>query len=729
MLLFYVFLLAGVLATVLNLELYGTGGITYFACAYYLSAYIFCETAADYGCFCTNENARASMVGCFESFKSSTTAAENYMINYCETWYGDDLTMDDFELSYEYYLKNATDPTVANPDFDSTVDVVTSPILVDYTTAKLYRDAYVAFLGNYDHSIFYGLGAIGYWFLMCILAAIANWSIILFPGLRTFFNGKISKAWRRYVTMPALWTRKRLTQQDFLGGLLSFLVPSRLESVLLFFYFWLIFAMLVVEIYYVPNDPLFSSKREALTRYIADRLALVATMTIPLLILFGGRNNFLQWFTRWRFSTFITYHRWIARLMVAMSFAHSVAFTAEMVIEQDYALEMKETYVIWGVVAIVCGALICIQGLLYLRRSYYETFLVIHIILAAFFVIGLWYHISVLDYPQLVYPVFAIWGFDRLVRIVRILWFGFPRAKVELIAGDAIKVSVPKPRSWRSIPGGHAWIHFVLGWYFWQSHPFTFIELESESESHVVFYCKMKNGVTLSLSKKLANIPGRTLSIRVAIEGPYGESSPVHRHSSVTYVAGGNGIPGIFAEAFDLAKDAAKRSTNSQKIKLVWIMREVKSLGWFYNELKLLQNLPVETILYISRPENKEGAQTLHELLQQDMGFEKLSGSDNSEKSKDSVEAEREEVLKKNEFGTSDILVALKKTLPHITVHEGRPDLNKIVLSDIEKSAGSSAFVTCGHPAMVDDLRLNVLRAMDTTSKRVDFYDQLQVWA
>lgn len=712
----------------LNLELYGEGGISYLACAYMLSTYLFCEVPGDYECYCNNENARATVMGCL-ALSGSTKLGGKYLNNYCQKWYDLSLTEDELEESYQYYQGHATDPLASNPHFNSTSDNMTTPLAVNASQALLYRESYQIFLGNYDHSIYYGVGAVSYWFFIFLLAGVANWGFVLLPNLKNFFNGRVSRAWRRYITVPALWSRKRQTQQDFLGGFLSYLVPSRMESLILSVFFWLVFAMLIVEIRYLPNDPLFTAKKEAITRFVADRTGIIATMTVPLLILFGGRNNILQWLTRWSFASFITYHRWIARLMVAMAFVHSICFTALYVMDGIYFEEMAETYVVWGIVATTCGALICFQGLLFLRRAYYETFLVIHIVLAVFFVVGLWHHISVLNYPQLVYPIFAVWGVDRLVRVLRLFWFGFPLAKVELIADDAVKVTVPKPKHWKSIPGGHAWLHFALGWYFWQSHPFTFVEVEEKDGKAIVFYCKVKNGVTKKIGKKLANVPGRTLFMRVGVEGPYGEKSPVSRHSSVTYIAGGNGIPGIFAEALHLGRDVAKRTIINQKVKLVWILREAKSLSWFVNELKLMLTLPVKTTIYITRPDMQDGIEELHSALHKD-SMEKVPHSTSSSKSVHSTDKDEEQELKvKVETDGIEIMEHLRLALPHVQVLEGRPELSQLIHKDVEEATSSAAFVTCGHPAMVDDVRYTVLQAMDKTEKRIDFYDQLQVWA
>ena len=53
-------------------------------------------------------------------------------------------------------------------------------------------------------------------------------------------------------------------------------------------------------------------------------------------------------------------------------------------------------------------------------------------------------------------------GFDRAVRLARLFAFGFPQADITLIADETLKVQVQKPKYWKSVPGGHAFIHFWI---------------------------------------------------------------------------------------------------------------------------------------------------------------------------------------------------------------------------------------------------------------------------
>lgn len=96
----------------------------------------------------------------------------------------------------------------------------------------------------------------------------------------------------------------------------------------------------------LENDPVYLSKYNAEMRYVADRTGIIATMMMPLVFLYAGRNNFLQWLVGWNYSTFMAYHRHTARVMFALVVVHAVTFTY--VLAARYAAESVMPYFIWG---------------------------------------------------------------------------------------------------------------------------------------------------------------------------------------------------------------------------------------------------------------------------------------------------------------------------------------------------------------------------------------------
>lgn len=680
------------------------GDITYFyTCNLQISLSVsYCATPYNATCLCANKNALATYAGCLAFDNRNTTTAVNYMMNYCEENGNVTVEKNWYEKSYQYFLSNAkTEKEI--PNFNKTIPIDV-PFKLDEAEMKLYERAYKQFLGNYDDSLYYGAGILGYWLLIMCIGAIVNWGKVMFPGLTKKLTSKPINLWRQYVSMPATF-RKKKAEELRIFKFFDSLIPSRFESIVIFLFYIVVLMIHAMNMHYVDGDPVFeNNKYNSQARNVADRTGITGTIMMPLVFLFSSRNNFLQWLTGWNYSTFVTYHRHIARVMFILIALHSILFT---VLLRDDMSEFSETYMIWGVLATVSGGIILFQAMLFFRRRWYEIFLLIHILFAALYVAGTWIHVDELGYVWFVYPAVAVWCADRVVRIARLVIFGFPKARVSLLADDTIKVEIPKPSYWKTIPGGHAFIHFLKPTYFWQSHPFTFVE--SPADTHIILYCKVKGGITHSLYQLLVRSPGQAITMRVGVEGPYGEPTPARYADTAVFIAGGNGIPGIYSEVMDMARRMPNETKNAMK--LYWIIRDYKSLEWFNNELTLLGNTNIETTIYVTKPD-------LSNLLTGD-------GSDDTSSKKESDSQDMNLESKESLQGVD----LVKSRFSHITFKEGRPSIEDIVDLEIKESNGSVAFVACGHPAMVDETRYFCSRNVDNPQKkRVDFYEQVQVW-
>ena len=680
------------------------GDITYFyTCNLQISLSVsYCATPYNATCLCANKNALATYAGCLAFDNRNTTTAVNYMMNYCEENGNVTVEKDWYEKSYQYFLSNAkTEKEI--PNFNKTIPIDV-PFKLDEAEMKLYERAYKQFLGNYDDSLYYGAGILGYWLLIMCIGAIVNWGKVMFPSLTKKLTSKPINLWRQYVSMPATF-RKKKAEELRIFKFFDSLIPSRFESIVIFLFYIVVLMIHAMNMHYVDGDPVFeNNKYNSQARNVADRTGITGTIMMPLVFLFSSRNNFLQWLTGWNYSTFVTYHRHIARVMFILIALHSILFT---VLLRDDMSEFSETYMIWGVLATVSGGIILFQAMLFFRRRWYEIFLFIHILFAALYVAGTWIHVDELGYVWFVYPAVAVWCADRVVRIARLVIFGFPKARVSLLADDTIKVEIPKPSYWKTIPGGHAFIHFLKPTYFWQSHPFTFVE--SPADTHIILYCKVKGGITHSLYQLLVRSPGQAITMRVGVEGPYGEPTPARYADTAVFIAGGNGIPGIYSEVMDMTRRMPNETKNAMK--LYWIIRDYKSLEWFNDELTLLGNTNIETTIYVTKPD-------LSNLLTGD-------GSDDTSSKKESDSQDMNLESKESLQGVD----LVKSRFSHITFKEGRPSIEDIVDLEIKESNGSVAFVACGHPAMVDETRYFCSRNVDNPQKkRVDFYEQVQVW-
>ncbi|GEQ70982.1 hypothetical protein JCM33374_g4663 [Metschnikowia sp. JCM 33374] len=613
----------------------------------------------------------------------------------CNDEYNASMTRASFDVALSKYYDLARD--VPSDTRLTAGTVVDFPVKLSWDKIALYKASYDQFLGNYNRSIDYGWYMVLYWLGVFGLAALGNWSKILQPNLVKKCTGVVSRCTRSAITLPAL-TGKERTSEKRLWKFFDYLPPTRAESLIV-----AVFCLSVVhfgfyKIHFVPEDPIFGFKRAAYMRYFAVRSGIIASSLLPFSVLFAGRNNVLQWITRWEYSTFVMFHRWISRVMVLLLLVHSIGYIHHI----RFPLVNTRTYVFFGVLGTLSGLLILIQGLLVLRRKWYEVFLAIHIVLAGAFVVGAWVHVQNLNFLWYFYVSACLWVFDRVIRVQRIYAFGFPTAKIQLYEDDTLKFQVPKPAGFQAEGGGHCFVHYLYWTCFWQSHPFTYTVLDG----NIVFYVKVKEGVTARLKKYLEEHPSRAAYMRVAVEGSYGEATPAMKYDTSVFIAGGNGIPGIYAEAVEVLR----RKSGSRRVKLIWVVREYVSLAWFYEELRALEFSEIETEVYVTRPSCR------------------LIASDVNDKS----------VLLENTYThktyygtkpTEDPIEKLKRDLKHVWFREGRPNVEKIVELNVEESPGSTCFVTCGHPVMVDDIRYEVVQKVSTSAKRVDYFEQLQVWA
>lgn len=545
---------------------------------------------------------------------------------------------------------------------------------------------------NINKSTWLGTALVAYWFVAVLASGAANLFGSMFPKVVRGMNGSFSNGVRKHLFLAPLGKIKH-AQHVTAGPLVLIMAPLRMETILIAG--WIILAAIFagVGISHDPDNVIYPLKRAEIGRKTADRAGILAVFIMPVVILFGGRNNFLQWVLGWPFGRFLVVHRWMARILFLLGVVHSVAMTFYLNATDQYKYLLQYGFMPWGMVALAAGGLTMIQGLGALRRKHYELFLGFHLLLAALFVAGVWRHTAdiYVNYVQWLHAAVAIWVFDRVVRLARLAAFGVQKAEVKLIANETLKVTVPRPSYWYAYPGAHAFVHFLRPSCFWQSHPFTVVDLHVEKNT-VVFYLKVKGGLTHGLYQYLLRQPGQCTTIKVLVEGPYGLRIPLRHCGSLVLIAGGTGIPGLYSEALDLVRNA-----DSLRVRLHWIVRHYKSVEWFYEELRHLQNTSVEVVLHVT---------------QAHLGLETP------------VAPEKPELAEK---GDCDHISALRKLLPHVTFCEGRPDIDAIVQKEIAESEDCVGFVTCAHGQVVDMTR-NAVRNHLEVGKRVELFEKLQMW-
>lgn len=677
-----------------------------YACNYQVNVHAkYCKDTTIYKtnstCLCNNINWLASVLGCLSCAGNLENKNIQGVKKFCRINGRVELSQDQVWFAYQRFNDTITNASLTTQGTNVTID---RPVILLSLEVELYRKAYGKYLGNFDDSIYYGGAIYGYWAVVLVLAATINWSNCIFQN-RANSSKRCTRLVESHLLLPALASKAHAETLSL--GPIEATIPSRLEALILGMFAVLLTTMTFINTEPVDDDPIYYTKNHGQLRYLVDRSGIISTMLAPLVVMFASRNNLLQWLTKWQYARFLTFHRWVARVMFVLTVVHAAGYTK--LLGSFYLGEMEAAYSKAGVVAIVASSLMLVQGVLYVRRRWYETFQVMHFVLGLCWLVGCAIHVNELGFVYFVYPVAIIWGTDRLVRITRILHFGFPVADLQLIANDLIKIEIPVPKSWQ-LRGtiGYAFIHVLKPKYFWQSHPFTFMHSPT-SQKRMVCYCKVKTGLTSDLHLNLLSEVNNNARIKVGVEGPYEVTSRIVQTNLMVFVAGGSGIAGIYQEVAFQIKGLVQNPPNC--IKLIWVVRDSSSVNWFHAELQALQEASVHVMVYITH-----GAEMtpVSRLATDEKG---IGSGKNSLRPTPS--------LTPLDGGASTSL----SDLMSITFLYGRPDLIQLVTTSVTECESSVSFTTCGHPGMVDDLRAAVCQCMkNTPNKTIYFYDQLQVW-
>lgn len=700
---FYLFYLISITIAGDIFHWYTDGDLAVAACKYSLfKTATFCESDSTkkYKCQCKNKPARASFVYCLrdalgeEHYESGLKVFEQK----CESL-GINVTDAMLEKSYENATKYIVNTTEIHKFNKSAV--IDYPV---YYNKTLYEWAYLSTKVRYRNvsaGEYMGAGLIGYWAVLVIIGTVIN--VLQQAGfISKYFRSSIVNKFRKYITLPSLTANRKHSQAVKLFNVTIGLFPTRLESIVLFFYFALFFIFCGVRYEYVQHDTIWTTREGQAARYPGDRIGILTLYGFLLSFLFAGRNNFLLWLTGWKQSTFYTFHKWVSRINFIGALIHAGAMDRQSRGLGKLQSRMKTTWYRWGIIAtaMVGGAIFL--AMFPIRKQYYELFLFSHIVLIAIALVGIWIHAKDFGYQAFAYTMAAIWCFDRFVRIVRLVYFGARKAKVSIVSDEVLKVVVPRHKLWKAFPGAYGFVHFLKPTTFFQNHPFTVIETD---EKEVTFLVKIKGGVTTQIHTFLRNQPNQTCEIRVTIEGPYGTPSSIKHYDSVVMYSGGTGISGPYGHALNNIKKGKQ-----QHMKLYWVIRHWHSVDWVYDELLKLKNSSVQVIIYVTNPSSAVG----------------LKFSSSSSDETDSLEQ-----VSKDDVETDEKSLHYEKitsSLDFVEFRFGRPNIEELVRQDIAEANGTLAILTAAHNALVDDVRYSVSKYLDLNSARTDYFEELQAW-
>lgn len=400
---------------------------------------------------------------------------------------------------------------------------------------------------------------------------------------------------RPYMVYPGLIGKYHVQPLPFLLGN----APTVGQA--LFIALLVVLNVLVTAIGYhsVPSHLWLVNQWQQTVGFLMYRTGVLSYAMMPLVVLFAGRNNILLWLTNWSHSTYLLLHRWVARLFLLQALLHSVL---AVILYKDlgiYDVEATLDYWAWGVAATVLGCATLFVSVLYIRRRWYEIFLLAHIVIAVIIIVGCWYHV-VLRFPPegagfttWIYIAIGVWAFDRAARLARIVKTGIRRANVVEIGDGYVRVDIEGVR-WGTSPGRHVYVHFptINPLRPWESHPFSILptsllhrrqpsspstpdrssnddgevgrhgsnDIEKETGTTVVAGAgpirmphtvdRTTTGITLFIRKSggmTKSLPSSHKGLLTLLDGPYpnNKTSAVLGCDRVILIAGGIGITGV----------------------------------------------------------------------------------------------------------------------------------------------------------------------------------------
>ncbi|KAF2712970.1 hypothetical protein K504DRAFT_368830 [Pleomassaria siparia CBS 279.74] len=369
-----------------------------------------------------------------------------------------------------------------------------------------------------------------------------------------------------------------------------------------------------------------------------NRTGVMAVMNMIPLFLLAGRNNPFIALTGISFDTMNLIHRWFGRIVVLEALCHTIAYMASKVQTKGWAALQESLvgsqFILSGFIGTIAFVFLLIQSPGPIRHAFYDTFLHFHIAGAALAVAGVWVHLKGRPQQLMLYAVVGLWAGERAVRLLRLVMRnvggGGTKADVEVLPGDALRVTVRMARPWTFRPGQHAYLYMPsVG--LWTNHPFSLAWSEEEEDLSVTsmladekglpmnrqdvlesqktnmsFIIRRRTGFTEKLYKKADLSAAGKFSTTAFVEGPYG-GEDLSSYGTVMLWAAGIGITHQVPHVRDIVTKYANGTTATRRLTLVWIIQSPEHLEWIRTWMTQILSLPkrreiLKILLFVTRP-------------------------------------------------------------------------------------------------------------------------------
>ncbi|MED6215900.1 hypothetical protein PIB30_002588 [Stylosanthes scabra] len=335
------------------------------------------------------------------------------------------------------------------------------------------------------------------------------------------------------------------------------------------------FATITKESAAEDGEKVWESKLE----YAAYILGLVGNMCLAFLFFLVSRASPVLPLLGLTSESCIKYHIWVGHLVLTFFTAHGIFYIIFWG-ATDQLSEMTKWDKDWvsnvaGEIAGVCGLILWIATIPWIRRKFFELFFYTHYLYILFMVFFI-FHVGI-SFACTMLPGFYIFMVDRFLRFLQ------SRTQVHLLSArllpcETLELNFSKTHELSYTPTSVMFINIPsiskLQW-----HPFTITsssKLEPEKLSVVI----KSEGTWSQKLYKMLSTPSPIDHIGVSVEGPYGPPSTNYlRHDSLVMVSGGSGITPFISIIRDLIYLSNTFKYKTPKTILICAFKNTSSLS------------------------------------------------------------------------------------------------------------------------------------------------------
>ncbi|AAS52000.1 ADR080Wp [Eremothecium gossypii ATCC 10895] len=557
-----------------------------------------------YACRCRNVNWLGTVTNCIVSNSDSKKVIEHalrHVSQRCKDRGNYNYSLEDMYGFYHNGTAFLRDPTPE--DLKQTVNTT---LRANPKEFSWYYTKFQLFNDSVRKSQWFG------WILVFYWAAVVGFATLFNICDRVFGVRPMRWNWvKKHIALPSVFSDYH-ERTYFFCRILPLNFPTRLHGLIVTGFVALTVLLCCFDYNIKLPHPFTTSQWFMDLDLISYRVDLMAISLFPVIYFFGIRNNPFIPLSGMSFSTFNFYHKWTAYACFVLAAIHSLIWIVYSESKEGGGFKAwwGDAYFKWGLFATVLAGLLVLHSEKFIRQRTYEFFLILHKLFNIVFIVCMYMHIKTLGWHGWVWSMVAIYCFERVARIARIvLAGGIKKATLTDVGDRVLKMTVEKPKHFKYYPGAYVFVYFISGkdaWFYpFQSHPFTVLNTPKIDGDNLVIYFKVHKGVTQQLLNRIFLSGKESIEYKVLLEGPYGNTIPRLAAPDRRYVgaSAGLGVAAVYPHFVSLL-DKESQFTHS----FYWIINDLSYLHWFSHELRYLadRNCDIKIIYTRSNESAKE---------------------------------------------------------------------------------------------------------------------------